>query len=66
MLKYTSLPYDTTSSMHRDYRGGKSRTELQTLTGYVVEEGRRWLVPTPVYEELFKELAGRMEGGKSG
>ncbi|MEY3398644.1 MAG: hypothetical protein RL220_1238, partial [Bacteroidota bacterium] len=59
MQKYASLPYETTSSMHRDFISRKRDTELQTLTGYVVEEGRRWHVPTPVYERLFKELEGR-------
>jgi 2-dehydropantoate 2-reductase len=59
MQKYASLPYETTSSMHRDFISRKRDTELQTLTGNVVEEGRRWHVPTPVYERLFKELEGR-------
>lgn len=56
--KLVSLPYETTSSMHSDFqRGGK--TELQSLTGYVVKQARLLNVETPVYDEIFSHLKSK-------
>ena len=54
------IPADTTTSMQRDFRAGRS-TEVESLTGYVVREGRRLGVPTPVYDLMYR---GRHERGK--
>jgi 2-dehydropantoate 2-reductase len=50
------LPYETTSSMHRDYQNRKPNSEVETLTGYVVREGRRLMVPTPLFSKAYNHL----------
>ena len=52
------IPADTTTSMQRDFRTGRT-TELESLTGYVVREGRRLGVPTPTYDRMYESLRGR-------
>lgn len=55
LAKLRSLTRDTTSSMHRDFKN-RHRTELETLTGYVVREGQRLGIPTPLYEQIYETL----------
>jgi 2-dehydropantoate 2-reductase len=55
LRKLQSLTRDTTSSMHHDFKNER-RTELETLTGYVVHEGRKLGVPTPEYEKIYHAL----------
>ncbi len=58
MLKYGgSLPAGTTSSMNSDYLAGRS-IELETLVGVVVRLGQKHSLPTPVYDMVYKKLAG--------
>lgn len=52
------IPADTTTSMQRDFRVGKN-TELESLTGYIVREGKRLGVPTPVYDLMYTALRNR-------
>ena len=52
------IPADTTTSMQRDFRAGKN-TELESLTGYIVREGERLGVPTPVYDLMYAALLKR-------
>ena len=52
------IPSDTTTSMQRDFRTGRT-TELESLTGYVVREGWRLGVPTPTYDRMYESLRGR-------
>ena len=54
-----SLPYETTSSMHSDYQSGKGKTEVHSLTGYVVKEGQQLNVPTPTYALMYEQLLKR-------
>jgi len=56
LLKLNSLPYETTSSMHSDYKNKKAKTELQTLTGYVLTEGAKHNVSTPTFSKLMAAL----------
>lgn len=56
--KLASLPYEASSSMHSDFkRGGK--TELQSLTGYVVKQASLFGIETPVYEKIFTQLKSK-------
>lgn len=55
LQKLASLTRDTTSSMHNDFMH-KRQTELETLTGYVVEQGRKLGVSTPGYEKIYNML----------
>ncbi len=50
-----SSPPESTSSMHHDFKK-KGKTELETLTGYVVREAERLNLSTPVYQRLYQEL----------
>jgi 2-dehydropantoate 2-reductase len=50
--KYQSLPFESTSSMHNDFKNKKINTELSTLTGYVIFEGKKYAVATPTYSKL--------------
>jgi 2-dehydropantoate 2-reductase len=54
--KLKLFPYESTSSMHSDYKNHKQQTEIETLTGYVVREGIKMEIPTPVFEKAYKEL----------
>jgi 2-dehydropantoate 2-reductase len=36
-----SMPYEVTSSMHRDYLNQKRQTEVESLTGYIVREAQK-------------------------
>jgi len=55
-----SLAYETTSSMHDDFQRGH-KTELDSLTGYVVKLGKELKVSTPYYEKM---LIGLREKAK--
>jgi 2-dehydropantoate 2-reductase len=55
LAKLRSLTRDTTSSMHHDFKH-HHKTELETLTGYVVREGQRLAIPTPIYEQIYEAL----------
>lgn len=60
MRQLRSLPYDTTTSMQRDFRSGAPKTELEALTGYMIKLGKKCGVPTPVYDKLYEELKHRI------
>ena len=51
-------PPESTSSMHSDFMK-KGKTELETLTGYVVREAKFLNVTTPIYERLYEDLGKR-------
>ena len=53
------LPFETTSSMHSDFKVGKT-TEVHGLTGSVVKLGIKNAINTPIYEKVYKELCSRM------
>ena len=56
-----SFPPGSMTSMHRDFRNGK-RTELDALTGYVVEAATLLGVKTPRYGQLWEALKARTPG----
>ena len=54
-----ALPKDTTTSMHRDFqKGGKN--ELDSLTGYVVRQGKQFNIAMPTYEMIYNKLKERV------
>lgn len=53
-----AYPPDTTTSMQRDYARG-SRTEIESLSGYIVRVGQQLGVPTPNHEKVYRHLANR-------
>lgn len=54
-----SLPFEATSSMHSDYRSNKATNELESLTGYVVSEGQKYNIETPLYLKAYAVLKDR-------
>jgi 2-dehydropantoate 2-reductase len=53
------LPYETTSSMHRDYLNRKRNTEVESLTGYIVRTGKVLGIETPVFCNAYDNLLAR-------
>lgn len=52
---YYELAEDATSSLQRDVREGK-QAELDTFSGYIVREGRKYGVDMPVSEKMYEGL----------
>lgn len=57
MKKY---PYDTTTSMQRDFRAHRN-TEVESLTGYIVRQGELFGVDTPEYARIYESLKAKMK-----
>ncbi len=53
-----SLPEDASTSMHLDFQNGR-KTELETLTGYIVKEAKRLQVNVPLMEKIYIALKER-------
>jgi len=49
------MPYDTTASMQRDMIAGKP-SELENFNGYIVKEGLRLKIKTPVNDFIYYTL----------
>ncbi len=58
--QHGTMPPGSTTSMHSDFRNGK-RTELETLTGYVVNTGKALHVSTPVFDMMYKKLRSSLK-----
>lgn len=56
MNKLSKLPFETTTSMHNDYKNHKAKTEIESLTNFVVTEGKAHNIATPTYEMMYKKL----------
>jgi 2-dehydropantoate 2-reductase len=54
--KASAMPFEATSSMHSDIKNGKP-SEVNSLTEYVVNEGKKLNISTPIYELMFEKLA---------
>lgn len=55
-----SLPFESTTSMHRNFKAGKN-TEVHSLTGIVVRLGKKHGIATPTYEMVYNSLTERMK-----
>ncbi len=51
--KMQHLPYETTSSMHGDFKKG-GQTEYRSLTKYICDLGDSLNIETPVYDRILK------------
>lgn len=58
LKKLQSMPYGTTSSMQRDFWKDNGKTELETITGYVMKQGELLGIPTPSFNLAYKKLSG--------
>lgn len=54
----SKLPYDGTTSMYLDFKN-KKRDELKSISGYIVQEGQKNSVATPLMKEMYEELLKR-------
>ncbi len=59
----SKLPYATTSSMQVDMVKHSGKTELESLTGYVVRQMERLNLPSPVFKLMYEALGARRIGG---
>lgn len=57
--KLKALPFETTSSMHADFKNNKPSNELESLTEYVIKEARKLNLATPTYVEMYVELKNK-------
>jgi 2-dehydropantoate 2-reductase len=53
--KASAMPFEATSSMHSDIKNGR-HSEVNSLTEYVVNEGKKLNIATPTYELMFEKL----------
>jgi len=51
----SKLPKDASTSMHLDFQN-KKQSELSTLSGYIVEEGKKLNVATPLMQRMYEAL----------
>lgn len=59
IIKHTqTLPQGATTSMHSDFKAGNN-TEVDTLTGVIVELGRKYSIETPIYSKVYAVLKAR-------
>ncbi len=59
LSKLKSLPFETTTSMHTDFKNSKTQTELETLTGFVIREGQKLNIQTPTFLKLYQVLLNK-------
>lgn len=55
IVKLEKSPKEVTSSMHRDLAAG-NKTEAMSLTQFIVKEGLKYKVKTPLYEKIANAL----------
>ncbi len=56
LTRLKALPFETTTSMHSDFKSCKSQNESDSLTAYVIREAERLNLETPVYKQLYTKL----------
>ncbi|MBK8955224.1 MAG: 2-dehydropantoate 2-reductase [Saprospiraceae bacterium] len=54
--KLKGLPFSATSSMHSDFKNNNPKNELQSLTAYVINQGRKYNLETPTYIKAYDLL----------
>jgi len=52
------VPYDSSTSMHLDFSKGK-KTEIESLSGYIVKEATVYGINTPVMQKMYDKLTNR-------
>jgi 2-dehydropantoate 2-reductase len=59
ILKLEKSPLEATSSMHRDLLAGR-KTEVASLTEFVVNEGLKYEIETPTYQMVLAKLTDKI------
>jgi 2-dehydropantoate 2-reductase len=55
------LPYESTTSMHRDFKNQKPKTEVETLTGYVIRAGQKYGIETRTFNKAYLSLTNKKD-----
>lgn len=50
------LSYEATSSLHHDIRQNKRRTELESLTGYILKTAKKHGIAVPQFEKAYNAI----------
>ena len=58
LLTASKLPEGASSSMHLDFQNG-NRVEIETLCGYIVREGKKAHLPTPMMAKIYAVLRAK-------
>lgn len=58
LAKFHRLPSQTTSSMHSDFQNNR-KTEVESLTGHVVQLARLHQAATPNFESIYSSIINR-------
>ena len=53
-----SLPYDASTSMHLDFQNHK-QTELEVLSGFIVQEAQKYKIATPLMQRCYERLSAQ-------
>lgn len=56
LSRLKNVPCKNTTSMQRDFSSNKAKSELESLTNYIIIAGRELNIDTPVYQHLYDEL----------
>mgnify|MGYP003739925603 CR=1 FL=1 len=56
LQKLKSLPYETTSSMQRDFMKIGGKNELESITGYVVRAVKELHIAAPTFNIAYEKL----------
>ncbi len=51
-----AIPYDSTTSMHSDFIMNKNSTEIEVMTGYMVESAKEAGIELPTYTQMYRTL----------
>lgn len=54
---FREMPAESTSSLHSDLLNGRDKTELESLTGYVLQEGAKFGLELPTYRHMYTVLS---------
>lgn len=55
----SKVPYDSSTSMHLDFQNNK-KVELESLSAYIMNEGEKFGVETPMMKKMYKSLKERI------
>lgn len=59
LKKLSVFPEKATTSMHSDFQKNVNKTELESITGYVVREAERLGIEVPTYRSMYDALLER-------
>ena len=55
----SKVPYNSSTSMHLDFQN-KKRVELESLSKFIVQEGKRYGVKTTLMQKMYESLKIRI------